>query len=723
MVKKEHPTLTVRERLPVYLPQTSPSNTEILEDVQVSIHPVLTHDGVIVRVQPPERPKPPQLRHIPCDIVLVIDVSGSMQLPAPTKMNGDDGKLSSENFGLSILDMVKHAARTILSTLGEGDRLGIVTFSKDATIIQKLLSMTPGNKKLTESNIEVMAPDSLTNLWHGLQKGVDLFEGKEDTGRVPAVMILTDGMPNFLCPAQGYVPKIRSIWEHLPATIHTFGFGYNIKSGLLKSIADIGSGNYAFIPDAGMIGTVFVHAVAHLQTTYATKCSLRLTMPKSIHLRTTAGKTIDQQEEDTADHGKLIVRLGNLQYGQSRDVYLENIDVLGRRARFDPAANSIIYAELRFSQMGAVELCSFGMKDVLEAPDLSESEIAYHQSRSMICDFLSSFFSLRKDDEYETRREINVKRHAPDFQRLLDNIPARLYNDKYNISLMEDLVGNLPSGQVALALSNEKYFHEWGCHYFFSLWNAHAKQLCNSFKDPGPLMYNQNIFFAKCRDILDRSFDTIPPPKQSCPSVATTTRIFMSRLNTRSGPCFTGTSKVTLASGRQVPVHKLQRGSAVRTPAGSRSVAAVLKTVVSQVFMCRIGDLIITPWHPIRIDHAGTAAQWSFPANLVLASEQPQVVLYSGPIYSVLLQPDCNTEAHALKFGSVWAVALGHSVVRGNDVRAHGFLGDYEKVARAITILKPGKDGVALSSGVERRGRDGLVCGFKKYILSRRTSI
>lgn len=58
--------------------------------------------------------------------------------------------------------------------------------------------MTPINKELSESNIDAMAPDSLTNLWHGLQKGVSLFEGEEDTGRVPAVMILTDGLPNYL---------------------------------------------------------------------------------------------------------------------------------------------------------------------------------------------------------------------------------------------------------------------------------------------------------------------------------------------------------------------------------------------------------------------------------------------------------------------------------------------------------------------------------------------
>lgn len=56
--------------------------------------------------------------------------------------------------------------------------------------------MTPENKKLTDANIERMKTDSATNLWHGIQKGVGLFDGEENTGRVPAVMILTDGQPN-----------------------------------------------------------------------------------------------------------------------------------------------------------------------------------------------------------------------------------------------------------------------------------------------------------------------------------------------------------------------------------------------------------------------------------------------------------------------------------------------------------------------------------------------
>ena len=113
--------------------------------------------------------------------------------------------------------------------------------------------MNATNKAATLKKIKGMQPQDMTNLWHGIRDGLDLFKGaKGETGRVPALLVLTDGMPNHMCPQQGYVPKLQAM-EPLPATIHTFGFGYSLKSGLLKSIAEVGGGNYSFIPDAGMI--------------------------------------------------------------------------------------------------------------------------------------------------------------------------------------------------------------------------------------------------------------------------------------------------------------------------------------------------------------------------------------------------------------------------------------------------------------------------------------
>jgi hypothetical protein len=105
----------------------------------LKIFPFDSVEGLIVKVQPPRDHPDPHLDHVPCDIVLVIDVSGSMQANAPVP--GEAG----EQTGLSVLDLTKHAARTILETLGPQDRLGIVRFASDARVSTDSASSSPSN--------------------------------------------------------------------------------------------------------------------------------------------------------------------------------------------------------------------------------------------------------------------------------------------------------------------------------------------------------------------------------------------------------------------------------------------------------------------------------------------------------------------------------------------------------------------------------------------------
>lgn len=459
---------------------------------------------------------------------------------------------------------------------------------------------------------------------------------------------------------------------------------------------------------------MFVHAVAHLQSTFATKCSLEITTPKSIRLRTTTGETIRNEEKSSGNKNKLTIHLGNLQYNQSRDIICQHIGDKDQKANFDRSIERLpISARFRYSLMRAPSYT----RDLPTPYSPPEAEMAYHRSRVMICEFLSSCFAFNSKGEYDAPRIISLEPFRSALRDLVARIPAKDFDDPYNQSLMQDLVGASPAGQVSLALSSISYFNKWGRHFYFSLWNAHAKQMCNSFKDPGPQMYNASSpLFIRCRDELDKAFDTLPPPG---PTHAPTSKYvtdlkFMaagsgftsttSCYNSPKSGCFAAWSRVLLGDGREMPVCRLRKGVSVQTPLGSRRVVAVLRIPMRRAVMCRVGRLLITPWHPIKTEDG----KWAFPADVA-----EKRVKYSGAVYSLLLQDHDNVDAHAVKVGGVWGVTLGHGLLTGCDVRAHAFFGDRAVVIKSLDSLSSGRNGTKECRGVWRDKVTGLICGFK----------
>jgi len=187
------------------------------------------------------------------------------------------------------------------------------------------------------------------------------------------------------------------------------------------------------------------------------------------------------------------------------------------------------------------------------------------------------------------------------------------------------------------------------------------------------------------------------------------TRCSMRSYNSPVGPCFAGECQVLLEGGKKVALQELKRGTKVATPKGTRKVGVVVRTAIEsgRLMMCRIGELKVTPWHPIRIE-----GKWVFPADVVEAQlEECDVV------YSTLLEADADVDAHAFEVEGVTAVTLGHGLVASNgaDARAHPFFGSYTKVLGGLRDLAgfESEDGVAHCVGVHRDSV-GLVCGFAK---------
>ncbi|KAF3483013.1 U-box domain containing protein [Arthroderma uncinatum] len=676
------------------------SATTLVEDnltsePTLSVHAIPKKNSMIVSVQPPLKPKD-DVRHVPCDVVLVIDISASMNSSAPIPT----GESGGEDTGLSILDLTKHAAKTIIQTLNENDRLAVVTFCTQVKVEFELAYMNDGNKKKVLSAIDGLHGISSTNLWHGIKDGLKVLAKSSPVGNVQALLVLTDGAPNHMCPAQGYVPKLRqTLLDHYNSTeclplIHTFGFGYYLRSPLLQSIAEIGGGTFAFIPDAGMIGTVFVHAVANLYSTFTPQANLIIQGDGPATFSVDLGSKPGLELNRPTGNG-VSLRLGSLQYGQSRDIIIHYDEALK-----NSAVN--IQAKLVYNVRGVTRSVEVHKLVHTDEVSLPQTVYDYHLVRSMICTFLRTFHPL--EDTAENYQFPG--RELPDIQAKLESLAAEIkglgHTDEYNQSLLKDIAGESPHGQISLAVSSDEYYQRWGQHYLLSILNAHTNQICNSFKDPGPLMYGKNSpLFCRCRTELDGVFDNLPPPKPSrAPRPSASGK---PARNCQIRMADTGNCDI---SNTNIAIEALRPGMTVWTPHGSREVKAVLQTSVTDIEICKIGSLEITPWHPMQFQ-----GRWEFPFN----ASSGNVQAFSGNIYSVLLEPDSNSGAHAIMVENNICVTLGHGILAGDDVRAHELFGNYKLVSKKLESLPRLANGLLHCMGIERSPDSGLACGFIGY--------
>jgi Ca-activated chloride channel homolog len=112
------------------------------------------------------------------DIVLVVDVSGSMQ---------DDGKMEQAKAGLG----------TFLQRILPEDRVGLVTFSTGANIIvpPELLSE---NRVALDSAIQALRPQGKTAIYDGLMVGKSALDKlpADPEERIKAIVLITDGLEN-----------------------------------------------------------------------------------------------------------------------------------------------------------------------------------------------------------------------------------------------------------------------------------------------------------------------------------------------------------------------------------------------------------------------------------------------------------------------------------------------------------------------------------------------
>jgi Mg-chelatase subunit ChlD len=158
-------------------------------------------------------------------------------------------------------------------------------------VLIPLVHMIEDNKTEAGIQIDAMRAGGVTNLWNGIKTGLDQFQFlRYDIDNIPTMFVLTDGRPTdkYIFQNGEYQERPHNMlleFARRPVTLHTFGFGYESQDGLLQKIAEMGGGRYSYIPEPGQMGTVFIHAVANMQSTFACIAVLSITYSNILKLK------------------------------------------------------------------------------------------------------------------------------------------------------------------------------------------------------------------------------------------------------------------------------------------------------------------------------------------------------------------------------------------------------------------------------------------------------
>jgi len=166
----------------------------------------------------------------PKDVVLVLDVSGSM-----------------ENYGR--LELAKRAAITVIETLTVADRVAIVAFSEEARQIggyDSLIRTTYENKQLLIHAIDELTSDGPTNFMAAFEVAFDAIDNtikKEASSGCNniAILFMTDG--KISSGQFDVIELVNSYTNHIATehgmdtTIFTFSLGETADHEVTKSLA------------------------------------------------------------------------------------------------------------------------------------------------------------------------------------------------------------------------------------------------------------------------------------------------------------------------------------------------------------------------------------------------------------------------------------------------------------------------------------------------------
>lgn len=268
---RDAPPAATPPRTPTPTPPPKAPNNPIAENSSVSLESKVSHpyvpagraQDVFVQVDLQGKASETKTR-LPLNVGLVIDRSGSM---AGRK-----------------LAHAKAAARRLVSSMRDGDRITIVTYGSDVSVLVPSRVLNDGSRREVLGAIERIVDRGGTFLSGGLEQATRSIAATLEKQQVSRVILISDGQANEGITHKAGLSRLAQKAAKRGIAVTTMGVGLDFNEDVMTAIAEHGNGHYYYIKDAASLAGIFTRELSKLVATVARRPTLTITLDPNVEL-------------------------------------------------------------------------------------------------------------------------------------------------------------------------------------------------------------------------------------------------------------------------------------------------------------------------------------------------------------------------------------------------------------------------------------------------------
>jgi Mg-chelatase subunit ChlD len=269
----------------------------------------LSHKSVEFCATVTARNLPEDSARAPVDIVVALDISGSM-------------------FG-NKLDLCKTTLSLLIRELSSSDRFGLVTFGSDATLVIPTRKLAKENREFALAKIKGLRTNGMTNMSGGIGLAAQEMKSIEAPHEVRSVFLLTDGRANQgISTREGIVQLVESCLGsnsgHSPIPIHCFGYGDDHDVDMLRDISSTSmGGTYYYVDKDSNVSSAFGDALGGVLSVVAQNAIVNLHVPSEAVEKGVSILNVKHDNATKNEDGSYSVSLNDFYAEESRDIIFD----------------------------------------------------------------------------------------------------------------------------------------------------------------------------------------------------------------------------------------------------------------------------------------------------------------------------------------------------------------------------------------------------------------